>query len=181
MTLGRHILRWAWSIKGTDGRFAKYTAILGNEFVWWSDQQGVMNVEGTFDLNAIYDIGLVGMCSGYSEARLRVTPLIFVSQSISGSSELVLDSANYSNSYLNIKSKAGCVGIVDDGMATRLDTGEVTLTRSNFPLQTDRPVLVTTALLVQAYAYNGASVELDFVGAPSLGWDVPCVALVINL
>ncbi len=179
-SVGENITRWCLKIGNTSGGFGMYTAILSDEFVWNSDREGVLDAEAFFHLNAIYDIGLVGKCFGHSNARLRITPLIYVAQNVTGTTDVILVSSNSFNSFLDIDVTAGCVNIVSNGMATPLDTGEVSLSRSNFPLQANKPVLVTVAMVVEAYAYNGASVDLDFLSEQSFAMDVPCAALIID-
>lgn len=177
---GENVTRWRIRIQNTSGGFARYTAFLVDEFAWMSDRNGVMDVEAIFSLNAAYDIGLVGMCFGHSAAELLVKPMLLVSQNVSGTTDLTLDNLGTSNALLDIDREAGCVGIVDSGLATPLETGEISLTRSNFPVQANKIVLVDVVLAVTAYGYNGGTVDFDFKSESSFEMDTPCVALIVD-
>jgi len=179
--VGKNITRWRLKIGHTNREFGRYHGIFMNEFVWNSDREGILDAEALIYLNGVYDIDLIGKCIGFSSAYLRLTPYMYVSQNVSGSTDIILwSTANNSNYLLDINRRAECVGRVDDGMATPLDTGEVSISRSNFPLQANKPIIVTMVITVDAFAYNGATLDLDFLSDQSFAIDVPCVALIVD-
>lgn len=178
--LGENVTRWRIGIQNTGGGFGLLNAILMDHFVWMCDREGVMDVEAFFHLNGVYDLNLVGMCFGHSQASLFVEPRLFVSQNVQGTTDVTLSTVYTSNALLNLDVAADCVNIVDSGMATRLHTGEISLTRSNFPLQANKPVIISVVLYVTAYAYNGASLDFDFRSESSFRMDVPTVALIVD-
>jgi hypothetical protein len=174
---GKNVTRWRLGLDGTGGGFKTYVAFLATDFVWQSDREGVLSAEAIYYLNGTYSLDLPGMCIGHAEASLRVSPLLLVAQNVVGTTDVVLGSTDSLSHVLDLRTSAGCSGVTDDGL---IETGEQSLSRANFPLQANKPLIVSVGLVVEAYAYNGASLDLDFFSEASFAWDVPCVALVID-
>jgi hypothetical protein len=175
--VGKNVTRWRFGISDTEGMSKACTAFAMNEFVWESDRTGTLTVQAWFHLNCVYELALEGHCFGYSEAKLQVVPAVHVAQNVAGTTDVILSSLDTTNAFIDLDETAGCEGIIEGGGSPF--NGEMALAVTDFPLQAGKPVVVNAVLYMVGEGYNGGGVDFDFLSDPSLGFDVPCVALSI--
>jgi len=82
--VGKNVTRWRLRVSDTDGGTKACVAYAMSDFVWESDQQGMLTAQALFHLNCLYELGLESHCFGHSEAKLQAVPVLQVAQNAAG-------------------------------------------------------------------------------------------------
>lgn len=163
---GRNIFK-AYVNADSGANTVNATLIVHHDFFWMSDRAGTASVLGWLNLTGWWDLSSVGSCWFRSSAGIRIRARLSVFQPggavLSGPEVTILDNQRSTQ----------CVNIVTSGVPAPVDTGEVEVTRENYPLIAGQPVIASVLLTIELSASNHGEATLN-IAAPGR-YNVPSV------
>ncbi|RLD83445.1 MAG: hypothetical protein DRJ10_03465 [Bacteroidetes bacterium] len=162
--------------KGSNWQFNNL--FIEHQFIWQSDRVGLMNTVAWLNFIGAWYMFSPGSCWSTAGAKITIGADLSVAQHTSGTNTLILTGAE--ETILDVERETHCAGTVWTGIPAELRSGDVELTRNNYPIQNNKPVLATINMSIQISAYNGAEAYLDFYTDSSYHYNVPSVWHIID-
>lgn len=176
--LGENVLRTLLRADSSSGQSRSGMLLVEHDFVWQSDRDGMLNAVGWLNIIGAWYMYSPGACFRPPGAFILIQADLSVSQQISGQQTLVLTGPEVT--ILNERRETNCVGTVWTGNPASIRTGDVEVTRNNFPLQPSKAVLATATLIVQVGGWSGGEAMFDVESDPSFQYNVPSVWFIID-